>query len=290
MRVETTAQQLLFNTVPIEIHDENGDMMGSGTSFAMSHTFPDYGEELFLVTNKHVVEGGFTGYLYFTEVENGIPNIGKPFFVKNDPFFEIGWHGHPLEDVDVTVMPISWMLEMMGQDGSVAFLKNVSTSIIPDAAYLNALDALEDILFIGYPNGMFDKTNYTPILRVGTTATPVQLDWEGRPIFLIDASVFPGSSGSPVFYLEQSPTGRRNAEPKLLGIVSAVFFRSSAGDIELVPAPTTVVPIAHFQEMIDLGVVFKSHLILETIQSFWEKHGDKMLKSKESDNTGPPSA
>ncbi len=204
MRVETTAQQLLFNTVPIEVHNQEGHLIGTGTSFALSHTFPEYGEELFLVTNKHVVKGGFTGYLYFTEIKDGHPNIGKPFFVKNDPYFEIGWHGHPSEDIDITVTPISWMLDMIGKGGSVAFLKNVATDIIPDSRYIDSLDALEDILFIGYPNGMFDKKNYTPILRVGTTATPVQLDWEGRPIFLIDASVFPGSSGSPVFYLEPS--------------------------------------------------------------------------------------
>ena len=127
---------------------------------------------------------------------------------------------------------------------------------------------------------MFDKTNYTPILRVGTTATPLQLDWESKPVFLIDASVFPGSSGSPVFYLEPSTEGRRNAIPKLLGIVAAVFYRSSTGQVELVPAPTSVVPIAKYQEMIDLGVVFKGNLILETLDSFWKEHGDKMKDAR----------
>lgn len=277
MRVETTAQQLLFNTVPIEVHDSGGNLIGTGTSFALTHTFPEYGDELFLVTNKHVVAGGHCGYLYFTTVEDGKPKIGTPFHIKHDPFFELSWHGHPSDDVDVAVMPISWMLDMIGQDGTSAFIKNITTSIIPSDAYVDGLDALEDVLFIGYPNGMFDKKNYTPILRVGTTATPLQLDWEGQSVFLIDASVFPGSSGSPVFYLEHGGTGRRNATAKLLGIVAAVFFRTSTGEVELVPAPTTVVPIANFQEMIDLGVVFKSKLILEAIESFWVKHKDTYM-------------
>ena len=224
MRVETMTQQLLFNTVLTEVHNQDGDLIGTGTSFALSHTFDGYGEELFLVTNKHVIEGGFTGYLYFTEMKDGQPNIGKPFFIKNDLFFENGWHGHPSPYIDVTVMPISWMLDMIGKGGSVAFLKNVSTDIIPNDDFISGLDAIEDVVFIGYPNAMFDKKNYTPILRVGTTATPVQLDWDGWPIFLIDASVFPGSSGSPVFYLEPSPTGRRHANAKLLGIVFRRFL------------------------------------------------------------------
>src|SRR5437763_136516 len=37
----------------------------------------------------------------------------------------------------------------------------------------------------------------------GVTANPLQADYDGRPVFLIDASVFPGSSGSPVVICNQ---------------------------------------------------------------------------------------
>ena len=37
------------------------------------------------------------------------------------------------------------------------------------------------------------------IVRKGITATPIWNDFKGQEVFLVDAGVFPGSSGSPVF-------------------------------------------------------------------------------------------
>ena len=54
---------------------------------------------------------------------------------------------------------------------------------------------------------MYDQVNLIPITRTGMTATPLQLDYDGRPSFLIDASVFPGSSGSPVFVYKSGKLG-----------------------------------------------------------------------------------
>ena len=119
--------------------------------------------------------------------------------------------------------------------------------------------------------GIYDKKNLIPIARKGITATPILLDYEGKPKFLIDGSVFPGSSGSPVFLYKQplhSPSdGPFVTETylKLIGILSAVFFRTELGSVEMAPAPSSVVPTVEIKEMIDLGVVLKSHLILDLI-------------------------
>ena len=37
------------------------------------------------------------------------------------------------------------------------------------------------------------------IVRQGITATPIWNNFKGEEVFLVDAGVFPGSSGSPVF-------------------------------------------------------------------------------------------
>ena len=73
------------------------------------------------------------------------------------------------------------------------------TIIAPNTDTTPDIGLIEDVLFVGYPNGMFDKANNLPVARRGITATPATVDYGGRPVFLIDASVFPGSSGSPVF-------------------------------------------------------------------------------------------
>jgi len=274
MKILTLAHRLLFNTVRVETFSQTGEPVGVGTSFVISHELEGYGRELFLITNKHVIEGGFTAYLYFTQVKDGAPNIGNPFFVRFD-MFEWGWHGHPDPSVDISIHPISWVFDMIDTSGVSPFLMDLSTDIIVTPERAEALDAVEEILFIGYPNGLYDRKNYIPITRRGTTATPIWLDYDGFPVFLIDASVFPGSSGSPVFRHIPTIDGQSLAHLQLLGIISSVFFRTESGAIELRPAPTNVTALVETREMIDLGVVFKSHLILETINDFWEENHDK---------------
>lgn len=268
MQVTTLAQQLLYNTVRLETHDQNGQPIAVGTSFVLSHHLDGLGDELFLVTNKHVVSGAFTAYMYFTHLKEGHPDIGNPFFVRFD-MFERGCHPHPDPKVDLVVQPLSWALDMIAVDGVDAYLSRITSRVIPTAERIESYDAVEEILFIGYPNGIFDEKNYVPIVRRGTTATPIQLDYGGEPVFLIDASVFPGSSGSPVFRHRPTINGRALAKVELLGVVSAVFFRTHRGQIESRPAPTTMGDFVEIQEMIDLGVILKSHLILETIDHFW---------------------
>ena len=109
MRTETTMQQLLFNTVPLEVHNRHGDI-STGTSFVVSHTFPECDEELFLVTNKHVVAGGHMGYMYFTRMKDGQPDIGKPFIMECE-FFEQIFHDHPsILPIDSNLLPFANLL------------------------------------------------------------------------------------------------------------------------------------------------------------------------------------
>jgi hypothetical protein len=288
MEVRTPLQHLLFNTVRIETHDRDNKPIGVGTSFILSHNFEGHGDELFLVSNNHVIEDAFLAYMYFTEMKDGKVNLGKPFFIKSD-FFSIGWIRHPSEDVDLAIMPLSWQLDMIekGKGGGMkAFYEKVSTEIIPHENEINDFDAVEPVIFIGYPNGIFDRKHYTPIVRRGTTATPIQLDYDGDPIFLIDAPVFPGSSGSPVFLYKQ-PIHSPSDEPfiaetyiTLIGILSAVFFRTELGTVEMAPAPSSIAPTVEIREMIDLGVVLKSHLILDPIDIFWREHEEKCRQWK----------
>lgn len=261
-KIPRNTQQLLFNTVIIEAHDGNNDLIGTGTSFIVSDTYAGK-EELFLVTNKHVIEGATIGYIQFTEIENDMPQIGKIFPVRIDGFQSL-FFLHPNTAVDIAVMPISWQLDLIQKDNVKAYLSKIDTNIFISEDELNEFDVTREVIFVGYPNGLFDEINYTPIVRTGTIATPIQFDFSGEPVFIIDASVFPGSSGSPVFSYDRTlDSGFTNI--KLLGIISAVFTQEDNGSIILVPAPTQMMPLVEFKHMIDLGVVYKSKLIKETI-------------------------
>ncbi len=270
----TPTKELLYTSVRIETPLRDGST-GVGTSFVFRDAASPERQQLFLVSNKHVVADSEAGTVFFTERSaDGQPLLGKPFFVKNDGFAH-QWHGHPDDSVDIAVMPLSWQIDMIGKGGTISHLRPVLSSEIADPSVFGNLDVTAPVLFVGFPNGMFDEKHYLPIVRRGYVATSPDLDFNGRPIFLIDASVFPGSSGSPVFTVGDGLIGGTPAL-KLLGVISAVYTQSTDGSISWRPAPTNQIPIPSIKQMIDLGIVFKSRCIRETISSFWHANASRI--------------
>ncbi len=197
MDVRTIAEQQLFTTVRIEAITPDGT--ATGTAFVFRYDW-DSKKTLFLVTNKHVVADATKGRFFFTlKGGDNKPLVGQRFDVTHDNF-QGDWHGHPNPDVDIAVMPLIPLLIHVHNAGQQIYYKAVTKDLIPDPEQTKWIDAVEEVTFIGYPNGIYDMKNLLPIVRRGTTATPFQIDYVGEPKFLIDASVFPGSSGSPVFF------------------------------------------------------------------------------------------
>src|ERR1039457_2341925 len=69
----------------------------------------------------------------------------------------------------------------------------------------------DEIYMIGYPAGLYDERNASPIWRIGIIATSPLVGYAFTPLyqkayklpsfidgFLVDAPVYPGSSGSAV--------------------------------------------------------------------------------------------
>jgi hypothetical protein len=143
-------------------------------------------------------------------------------------------------------------------------------TLIPSENGFRDLTPLEDTLIVGYPNAISDTTNNIPVFRRGITATPAYLDFKGRKEFLIDASIFPGSSGSPVFLFNQGTWVKRSGETVaggyrilLLGVVYAVALHTATGEIVLAPAPTQARPSVASQIPNNLGVCVRSSRILD---------------------------
>lgn len=275
MIIDTAAKQLLFSTMRIEGVTKDG-FVSTGTAFMLTHDFPGYGTETFVVTNKHVVQDLEAAKLYFTRKLGDQPVIGSTFAYECSAGFGAAFHGHPHPDIDIAVFPVSFMLSMaQKKKDREAFMMPCSTQTIPTPQALQELDAILSLLFVGYPNGLYDNKHMTPIVRMGATATPVALDYCGAPVFLMDASVFPGSSGSPVFAFRHTLDGGI-ADLRLLGIISQTCLQPDTGTLDLGATPD-VPPIAvTIQQKLDLGVVFKSHLIIEAIVDCWKHHGAEL--------------
>lgn len=273
MNVTSLAENLFFTTVRIDTVTSEGN--GSGTGFLFSHKFRDK-EYPFVVTNKHVTRGAHKGGITFIRRDGEQPKLGSSFRVDIDNF-DASWFGHPDPDIDITVIPLVPLTNFMTSKDIEIFYRTVSTINIPTPEQEAELDALEDVVFVGYPNGIWDSKNYTPIIRKGTTATPLSIDYAGRKQFLIDASVFGGSSGSPVFIYQSGMYATKNGPAcagtkfYFIGVVAAVYYKTSANEIVSLPIPTTRKSIAVDTEMIDLGIVFKASTVVEAIESAVEK-------------------
>ena len=266
----TAAKNLLFCPLRLETReDRTGPPLGCGTGFVVEHQFTRGFPELFIVTNKHVIQEAPVAVAYFTSAQDdGTPDIGDAFYADVTSFGDGGWHPHPNTAIDVCVLPFARGLATLSlRHRRGIFLTRIPSAKLAGVEHLADLDALQPIAFAGFPSGLYDTKNHMPIFRQGTTATPPFLDFEGEPLFLIDASVFPGSSGSPVFSYDLSIQGRV-IDYRVLGLVQSVWEEQTPGQFEWVPVPTRVVPHVSFQQRLNLGGVLKAPLILEAIRDY----------------------
>ncbi|MDM7464273.1 serine protease [Tepidimonas taiwanensis] len=259
--VDTPAKRLLFHTVRVETQMADGGA-GTGTAFVVEHVHAR-GRTRFVVTNRHLVDDVVQGALVFPLAgADGQPVLGSRFEVRIDEFGD-AWHRHPDDTVDLAVLPLEPLLVAAQQQGATLYVEPIASDRIADAPALARLDALEEVWFVGYPSGVWDGVNALPILRRGTTATPPAVDFEGQPQFLIDAAVYPGSSGSPVFVRAADGSGLW-----LAGVVAAVFFREESLQLSPAPVPASTGLQATGAEMIDLGLVIKAQAVREALQDY----------------------
>jgi len=272
MEPSSIAEELLFTTIRIETLGSEGEQkIGTGFIFAFqlkNNSYP------FLVTCKHVVEGAKEGFLTFIKSKEQKPLLGESYRlrIKN---FEKPWFKHKSQNVDVAILPFVPILKQISNQGVQIFFKSIPDALTPKDTQLEELDAVEDVLFIGYPIGLWDTENLTPIVRKGITATPVFLDFKGEKQFLIDASVFPGSSGSPVFIYNKGTYSEKKTNMVVagdrilfLGILSAVFTMPDTGEIIV---PTQIMSKVRVRQLADIGIVFRAETISEVCKDFLKK-------------------
>ena len=243
-------RHLLFATARIWTSLRGGDV--AGTAFFVEGQLVD-GGPIFavLVTNRHVVEGGGVGEITVVGEKDGEPDLGSEVRM---PYEESDWVLHPDESVDVAVLAVGRQFARARELGTPGFLKVLTRDMWPDSNELSNLDVVEPVVFFGYPNGLYDTANGTPIARRGFTATPVQFDFGGKPTFLIDGSVFEGSSGSPVFAVHEH--GFRDGKTIQMGRTRLLFL-GLISDTQLTRrAEGESVPL-NLTERLDLGVVTK---------------------------------
>jgi hypothetical protein len=263
------SEQLTHCTVRIECTMNDGSL-SSGTGFFF-RCFDDGEKNLpVIVTNKHVIDGAKIIKFNLTlRGKGGGPIIGEHHIIELGNTQHL-WMLHPDPEVDLCVMPVENLLTQFASSGNEFFFTSLDKSLIPSPEELADLGAIEDVVMVGYPNGIWDSKNNMPIVRRGVTATHPNLDYEGRKEFVIDAACFPGSSGSPVFlynnggwFNKSNGTVMNSIRIKFLGVLYAGPQQTTTGEIRIVNVPTQQSAIAVMNVPINLGHIIKSSRLFE---------------------------
>ena len=268
MNVRTLFQELLFVTVRLECQRLSDCSVG--TAFLVTHPNTAGDDTLWMVTNKHVVEGASAVRFFFLRGESGSPKLGERASCEM-PVRKLLWHPHPDPNVDVIVCPLGPIMQLLQDRGVEVFIRTVGWDTFLSDEHLQVVDAVQEVFFVGYPVGLYDSVNLLPIVRRGITATPLEIDYEGRREFLLDAAVFPGSSGSPVFI----SIGEHFSQGLvfLAGLIAKRMLMRETGEIEFVDVPTAVKPVAHVMQGVHLGVAVKARAIHEAIEDWFTRRG-----------------
>lgn len=261
-------EQLVHSTVRIETTLRSG-CVSCGTGFFMN--FPGLEGQFVpaVATNKHVVAGAALGKFHLTLNKEGMPDLGNHREIALDNF-EARWIGHPDPNVDLAIFLVGPLINEISQAGLDPFYVSLPTDIIPKADERKTFSAMEDVVMIGYPSGIWDSINNLPVIRRGITATHPAVSWNGKPEFLTDIASFPGSSGSPVLLVNLNGYTDVNgnlligaSRVRLLGIHYAGALHTATGEIKIVTAPTAAAPVAVTAIPNNIGVAIDSQRLLD---------------------------
>jgi Trypsin-like peptidase domain len=256
----TVTEQMMYTTARIVGVNASGAAFKTGTGFF--YLFPvaagDDRTVPLLVTNKHVIEGvTFADFMVHTNSTGGSKPDG------NGPVrSQFGdWINHPNPKVDLCALPVGGALNQ-----AKAFYRAFDPSIVPSEAQLEELSAVEEILMVGYPNGLWDAVNNYPLIRRGITAShpAVDFDVDGAATTVIDAACYPGSSGSPVIlynvgtYSDKKGNTVVGSRTMLLGVLFSGPVMQADGRIVIRHIPTADEPVAEINLMLNLGYIVKS--------------------------------
>ena len=213
-------------------------------------------QKLVLISNRHVFldsnnqfdpNGELTLHLTHRNV-NGTPYLGNSKVYTQTGFHNLYFHPHPT--VDLACIDLS--------DDSIikdVFFKCLDDTFLSPVNYEKILVG-SDVLFVGYPDNLFDIVNNLPLIRKGSIASIPYVDFNGLGHIVLDAQVYPGSSGSPVFIVW-------DGKYSLIGVISQLMFRNSK--LQMLPANTSHLSI---RESVGLGIMIKQHHIRELIDHF----------------------
>ncbi len=212
-----------------------------------------------LLTAKHVVASMKTGklqdegMLVFFNSKDGRIGLRSIESVKKN--YGVNWIFHKNVEVDVAIIPFG----LDSQKDDVKVIRN-KWFLLSDRIF-----ELYDVFFLSYQPGIEPQRKISPVIRAGIISII-----NDDKSFYIDASAFPGNSGSPVF-LKPSPIrfdknrislGKDPLGGKFVGIIGEYIPYQ-----EIAISTQTGRPRVIFEENTGLSKVWSVEFIKEILDS-----------------------
>ena len=230
----------------------NQRQIGVATGFAVKK-----GDSYYLITNWHVVTARDPwNNQPLSDAGIADPNILKIWFHGQQLGYwlrkEVNiidrdgnklWLEHARKrEVDVVAIPLNTSSDIKVYDIDLA-LADLDLMIYPSEA----------VSIIGFPEGITSEGKL-PIWKTGHIASDIDIDWGGKPAFLIDATTKNGMSGSPVIAKRVSiyQTSKGNTignAVRFLGIYSGREIDRSGIEIGFVWKPKVISEILASQNL-----------------------------------------
>lgn len=159
-------------------------------------------EELWLVTNRHAIVNKANeladSITFYYRKKTGDSYEWIPITISGEDLRQ-RCKFHQSDDVDVAVINILDLITDLAknENETLVALQTVSEDMFPGKGKIS-MAVGDDVLIVGYPRGFYDKFSKFPIVKSGVVASRWGTPFNGNPYFLIDAKLFPGSSGSIV--------------------------------------------------------------------------------------------
>ena len=225
-----------------------------------------------LITCKHVIldENGSLRKNMFCAFNSKTGNI---IYRKIDDIkskFNVEWYFHKNKDVDIAIV-------VFGLDPNNDDVKTIDETAF---SYIKDIDVAEEVFVLGFQPGL-PISKMRPVVRSGIISR-----LEEDRTFYIDASVFPGNSGSPVL-LKPSPIILKERNIQFGSTHLGRFIGISSGYIpykEVAVSLQTGRPRIVFEENTGLSKVWSVDYIKEVITS--EEFNKQLDKIKDDKNGG----
>ncbi|SFI16772.1 S1 family peptidase [Bradyrhizobium sp. cf659] len=214
-------------TVSLVVQLKAGSQIGTASGF-----FYENNDKLFFVTNVHVVKG-----------DKVVPDTLR-IRLHTDGNDTTKNANYDIPLYDAANAP-AWKTDLQSTEADVAVLqldkaKLTQKFIVKAWSAANFLPKQytmqpgEDVFIIGFPLGVSDFPHNLAVLRGGMVASAYGVPFQGKPLFLTDINLHPGTSGSPVVSKPKSTwVNQENGNTELTAGTNYYFLGVHSGTLDV---------------------------------------------------------